>query len=150
MDYSQSQKLKGMLVDIHLYNALARRAAYPIYLRYTINRFELWMLSSLHGYLSHRGMTIVSKIEFFKFLSGNWRERRKQEGYFHGLLKKGLIGQYEYVRVVGSQSIGFSDHGVRVMRDYLSSVEEFMIKYRNKQQIEIAAAAPNEKYKQTA
>lgn len=137
------------MVDLNLYNALARRSAFAIYRRYMINRFELWMLSSLCGYLNYRGLTIVSKIEFFQFLSGNWNERKKQEGYFHGLLNKGFIGQYEYLSIPGSQSIGLSDRGVRAMSDYFKAVDNFMVKYKGKG-IQIAQANPSDRYKQTA
>lgn len=139
-----------MFVDIHLYNALARRSAFPIYQKYGINRFELWMLSALCGYLSYRGLTIVSKIEFFKFLSGNWNERKKQEGYFHGLLNKHFIGQYEYILKPGSQSIGLSDLGVRVMRDYLASVEGFLTRHTNSNSLPFCEAKPTLKHKLTA
>jgi len=141
-----------MLVNIHLYDALARRAAFPIYQRYGINRFELWMLSALVGYLSSKEATIVSKIDFFKFLSGNWNTRKKQEGYFHGLLSKQFIGQYEYVMKPGSQSIGLSSLGVRVMRDYLGSIDEFMKRYtkHNSIAITISEAKPGTKHRLTA
>lgn len=141
-------QLIAMLVDVHLYDALTRRAAFPIYERYGINRYELWMLSSLVGYLGHRGMTIVSKHGFFKFLTGNRSYRKKQEGYFHGLLSKGFIGQYEYIRVPGSQSIGLSDLGVRVIRDYLGSVQGLIDRHSHSNLISMAL--PETKYKRTA
>jgi hypothetical protein len=107
------------------------------------------MLSALCGYLSYRGATIVSKIDFFCFLSGNWNERKKQEGYFHGLLNKGFIGQYEYISKPGSQSIGLSDRGVRAMRDYMTSVDAFLTTHSVKN-IGISEAQPGDKHKRTA
>ncbi len=134
---------------MHLYNGIARRAAFPIYRKYKVNRFELWMLSALCGYLQHRGLTIVSKLEFFKHLSGNYRDRKKQEGYFWGLLSKHLIGQYEYITQPGSQSIGLSNLGVSCIRDYQASVAAFVERYGNYKRIGIVEAEPI-KHRRTA
>lgn len=137
-----------MQVDIHLYDGLCRRAAFPIYKRFKVNRFELWMLSALVGFLASREMSIASKAEFFGFLTGNWN-KSKLEGYYHGLLGKGLIGQYEYVTRPGSKSVGLSDFGVVVIRQYLASVDEIIAKHGNTT-LDIVKADPTTKYRQTA
>lgn len=138
-----------MFINIHMYDGLSRRAAYPLWLRFGINRFELTMLSSLCGFLAFKEQTIVSKVEFFSWLTGNGKDRLKQQGYFFGLLSKGFIGQFEYVSIPGSQSIGLSERGVRVIEAYYKSIDEIMHRY-NKNKVELQIANPSTKYKRTA
>lgn len=124
------------MLDQQTYDLISRRAAYPIYLRYKVNRFELWLLSALSGYLDYEGQDICSKGEFFRNITGHARDYPKFEGYYQGLLRLQLIGTYEYISKPGSLSIGLSQLGAKVLEDYKASVKELHARYRKQYKID--------------
>lgn len=119
-----------MLVDNHLYDLVSRRAAYPCWLKYGINKMELKMLGQLSSYLKFRNSTVVGKHDFFDTVTNNSREKVRMEGYLSGLIKGRFIGCYEYVSSPDGLSLGLSDLGVQVLIDFDSDVQVLLEKYK--------------------
>lgn len=112
--------------DYSTYELVRRRAAYPLLRRFGINRYELWMLCQMCGYIQYKGRVIVGKQRFFSFVTGNSREKAKMMGYYTGLSKKGFIGLFEYIKKPGSESFGISDLGVRVLEEYEKELDKMV------------------------
>lgn len=68
-----------------------RRAAYKCFVQFGINRFELWMLFAFSALLLLNKSRTMSKIQLFDTLSGNGQTKRKFQGYWTGLVNKGMI-----------------------------------------------------------
>lgn len=96
----------------------SRRAMYPCWIKFGINKAELSCLSALHAYLEARNKTIVSWLSFKRAVTNNSREKAKMEGYLQGLLKGKFIAPYEYKRVPGSFCVGITPLGLAVLERY--------------------------------
>ena len=107
-----------MKLDMHTYELVRRRAAYPILLKYRVNRYELWLLCQMAGFLKHKGKPIVSRAIFFKSVTGNHTEKKKMSGYYIGLLTKKMVGAFEWVAKPGSECFGISELGAHVLGEY--------------------------------
>lgn len=117
--------------DYSTYELIRRRAAYPLLQRFGINRYELWMLCQMCGYIQYKGRVIVGKQRFFSFVTGNAREKAKMMGYYTGLSKKGFIGLFEYIKRPGSESFGISDLGARVLGEYEGELDKMFLLLQN-------------------
>lgn len=127
-----NQNVTGMCRAFAVYSCFRFRD--KITQTHGINRFELWLLLSLAGFLSLEGKEIVSKDMFFDFLAGNYNHRIKFEGYYQGLLKLKCIGTYEYVSTkpgTGSVSIGLSDYGIEVIKAHFRAIYGLFDRYGN-------------------
>jgi hypothetical protein len=100
-----------------------------MYQRFGLNRWEVWMLVSLAGYLSSLGRQIIGKTDFFEHLSNNYRIKAKFPGYFAGLQKHKCIGTFEYISKPGSESVGLSDYGVTIVEAYFEEMERLFAIY---------------------
>lgn len=118
-----------MVIDIFQHDYIYKRASFQVYTKYNINKLELWLLSALVWHLKVCGQTVCSKVEFFATVTGNAREWSKMEGYYTGLLSKGFIGTYEYISKPGSLSLGISDLGMNVLREYQVACAVMATKY---------------------
>lgn len=96
---------------------------------FRINHMELWLLLALDEYTGIMGRKYVSRDKFFGTLSGNHRRWPRFQGYLLGLVKKGLIEEYEYKLKPGSLSIKVSELGQKAIdqydRDYRRLCEMF-------------------------
>lgn len=117
-----------MLIDDDQYDMLYRRASYPVWLKFGINKAELRMLKQLSWYLKHRNATVVGFGAFCDVVTNNSVERVKMNGYLRGLMEKKFVGSYSYISNPGSLSVGLSDLGVEV----LNCFREDLIKLRDK------------------
>lgn len=108
---------------------LHQRASGKIYQRYKINTFELDLLCQLCAFCSAYGHMIVSKLVFFKTLTGNTRRLIKYEGYLLGLRNRGMVGSYEYVGRNNSLCIGISQLGWKALNDYWKACDELKERY---------------------
>ncbi len=131
-----------MLIDHGLYCFIYKRASFEAYKKFKINKLELWLLCALSSYLQYKNAVVIGKDTFFTEMTGNGREQLKMEGPMLGLIKKGFVGSFEYVRVPGSTSVGLSDLGISTLRCYDEALQVFADKfaqspYRIKTQISI-------------
>lgn len=112
-----------------VYNSLRHRDS--ISKTHGINRYELWMLLSLSGYLVMHGKNIVSKDAFFDYLSRTGRIKPKFEGYLAGLIRLKCLGTYEYINQPGTLSLGVSDYGVEVIKAHFRAVFQVIGRWGN-------------------
>lgn len=115
--------------NYYTYELVRRRGAYPLLQRYCINRYELWLLVQLAGFMQYYNKSIVSKGLFFDTVTGNMREQAKMNGYYTGLVNKRFVGTFEYISRPGSESVGISDLGAIVLADYERCVTDLMHKF---------------------
>lgn len=106
-----------------------RRVSYPLYMRYRINKFELRFLIAFDGYCGRFGKTLVSARAFIDFMTRNIKEKRKLTGFMHGCLTGGFLGAYEYICQPGSLSLGISDLGFKVLREYQEEKNKMLARY---------------------
>jgi len=118
-----------MLIDPCQHDFIYKKASFEVFKIFKINKQELWLLSCLNHYLGTIERNVVSRQAFLENITNNNREIRKMHGYCHGLLTKGFIGSYEYLRVPGSTAIGISDLGVKALESYLKALELVSEKY---------------------
>lgn len=119
-----------MLVDAHVFLLIHRRAQYPVYLKYGINKAELAFLVELSGYLRHLERKIVSKKKLFETITANSREKRKMEGYLLGCVNGGFIALYEYKPKPGSMSLGITELGLNAIKLFEKEVSKLMEVYK--------------------
>jgi len=119
-----------MSIDFYTYNLIFRRASFPSYSKFRVNKFELTMLCQLNGFLRFKNVVIVSKTELFDVITNNGTEKAKMAGYYTGLLTKGMIGEYEYISQPGSTSVGLSDLGVSVLKQFEHELRLLADRYR--------------------
>lgn len=119
-----------MSIDFYTYNLIFRRASFPSYSRFRVNKFELTLLCQLNGFLRFKNAVIVSKVELFDVVTNNGTEKAKMAGYYMGLLNKGMIGEYEYISQPGSTSVGLSDLGVNVLRQFEQELRKLSDRYK--------------------
>jgi hypothetical protein len=115
--------------NYYTYELVRRRAAFPLLQRYCINRYELWLLVQLAGYLQHLNKSIISKGQLFDTITGNKREQAKMNGYYTGLVNKRFVGTFEYISRPGTESVGISDLGASVLAEYERYSAELMHKF---------------------
>lgn len=101
---------------------LNQRACGKVHAMFGVNTVELDMLRKFAGYVERMTTPIVSKKRFFDFLSGNSSRWRKYEGYLQGLLKRGMLGSYEYAGKPDSVFIGLSELGDRCLTAYYAEL----------------------------
>ena len=118
-----------MLVESDQLFFIYRRSCNNVVSRYRINRYELQFLLALSGFLKHLDRDVVSFMEFIDTTTKNPKERNKLKGYGWGCINKGFLGSYEYIRVPGSLSIGFSNLGLRVVTEFHSELKRLSEKY---------------------
>lgn len=111
------------------YELVRRRAAYVVYVRYRINRYELSYLGSLSALLSFAGKEIISKNVFVSNVTANNREKVKMEGYLKGCIDRGFIELFEYKLKPGSKCLSITALGKQVLQDFDQSVDIFMDRY---------------------
>lgn len=116
--------------NYYTYELVRRRSAFPLLQRYCINRYELWLLVQLAGFMQFYNKSIVSKGLFFDTVTANMREQAKMRGYYTGLVDKRFVGTFEYISRPGSESVGISDLGARVLAEYEHYVTELMNKFK--------------------
>lgn len=102
--------------------AAEKKAAGRMWKRYKVNRFELNILCALSSYLQLKGKQITSKKIFTDWLGFSYRMEHKTNGYFFGLIRKGLITRLAYRRTAGN-SLALSPFGVRVLEEFYAEVE---------------------------
>lgn len=112
------------------YELIRRKAAYPLLSKYGINRYELWLLCQLSALLCHLDKVLVGKQVLLSHITRNVREHGKISGYYIGIVRKQFAGTFEYVSRPGSESIGISDLGVRVLEDYSLLVDKLIEQYK--------------------
>lgn len=103
--------------------------------QFKINRMELWALFSLHGYLIFHNKVLISQAEFIGHLSGNFRTKKKIEGYITGLLTLKCIGSFEYTKSPGSLSIGITDFGFEVLKYNWHDMNRLFHRYNEAQKV---------------
>ncbi len=119
-----------MHIDHSLYDFIYRRASYPSWQRYRVNKLELKVLGMLSAYLKHINRVISSQQEFLDTVTRNALEKRKLGGAINGLVSKNCIGSFEYIQSPGSVCIGLSDLGVKVLSDFNTKLELMADKYK--------------------
>lgn len=119
-----------MLLDFYTYNLIFRRASFPSYSKFRVNKFELTLLCQLNGFLRYKNIVIASKTELFDTITNNGTEKAKMAGYYTGLLTKGMIGEYEYISQPGSTSVGLSDLGVNVLKQFEQELIQLSERYK--------------------
>src|SRR5690606_11177925 len=118
---------------------------------FNLNREELWLLLALYAWLQYRGQQVGSKTHFFECLSGNSRLWRKFEGYYQGLLKKGMIGAFEYIKRPGTLSLGITAKGMSAIKVHNEYTNELEGRYRidNARSLDVDESPPA-KYRKIA
>lgn len=131
-----------------------RRASFCCYQKFSVNKMELWLLCALNAYLNFKGVTIVSKLDFFRQVTANPREKAKMQGYYQGLVTKGCVGVYEYIQQPGSESVGISELGAKVLSTYDESLQFYADKFkRHPHRLDasiIITADPQDRWRRTA
>jgi hypothetical protein len=129
-----------MLVDVQAYEFIKRRASFAVYTKFNINRFELWYLVSLSGYLEHLGKQQIGRTTFHRQITSNSREKAKFNGYLKGNVDKGFIELVEYISKPGTTSLSITDLGFNVIRMHLNDVNNYLVRMTiNKGKDRIAA-----------
>lgn len=100
---------------IESYELLKGRSSTKVWQTFKVNRWELQVLIQLKSYSVITGRLIFARTDFIQFMTRSKRDKTKIFGALCGLLSKKLIGMFEYISIPGSQSIGISDLGHKVI-----------------------------------
>lgn len=74
-----------------MFSLFERRAANKVYQTFRVNRFELWLLFAMVAVLGLHGKKSTSKRQIFDTVTGHTVAKRKMEGFWSGLVSKGLV-----------------------------------------------------------
>jgi hypothetical protein len=116
-------------IDPCLFALLNRRAQYPCWIKFGINKAELSCLSALQGYLKARHKSVISWLVFKRAITSNSKEQAKMEGYLKGLIRLKVVELYEYKRKPGSYCLGISPLGLAVLDHYRRSLANLQDKF---------------------
>jgi hypothetical protein len=112
------------------YELIKRRAAFGVYMKFNINRFELSYLLQLCAFLQFHDKQVIGKTTFERQVTSNSREKAKMQGYLKGNLDKGFIGTFEYKSKPGTTSLGITDLGIAVIKKNMQDIAIYMERFK--------------------
>lgn len=108
-----------------------------IYSQFGLNKYEVITLLILSGLLENKKQQVISRNIFFGFLGGTIGQKAKFGGYMDGLLKKGMLGSYEFIGFPDSVSYGITDLGHEVMRYFFAQQNDLFARFNRIEECKI-------------
>lgn len=119
------------MIDLFKFNAFEYMAAAQVKRRYSINRFELWLLMASIATIGLSGRMIINEDELFSEITGSYLLKRKMKGYLKGLKRLRLLAELDYNNRGSYKSLAVTELGMKVAKAF----EDELLKIERKREV---------------